>query len=85
VLTELPEKPLRPIFISPKNINLVIEIGRSEAYELLKNDPTFPKLRRISGRRVAWLVEDLAAWAKTRPVHEVGPSRVQTKKVKGSA
>jgi|GEM_PF-5044766 len=46
------------ILVSPNNIDQIIEVGRSESYELLKKDPTFPKLRKVSGRRVAWLVED---------------------------
>jgi predicted DNA-binding transcriptional regulator AlpA len=60
------------ILVSPNNIDEIIEVGRSESYELLKKDPTFPKLRKVSGRRVAWLVEDLAAWARNLPIHETG-------------
>lgn len=33
----------------------------------------FPKPRQISGRRVAWLVEDVVAWARARPVSELPP------------
>ena len=60
------------ILVSPNNIDEIIEVGRSESYELLKKDPTFPKLRKVSGRRVAWLVEDLAAWARNLPIHVTG-------------
>jgi predicted DNA-binding transcriptional regulator AlpA len=62
------------ILVSPNNINEIIEVGRSESYDLLKKDPTFPKLRKVSGRRVAWLVEDLAVWARNLPIHETGPN-----------
>jgi predicted DNA-binding transcriptional regulator AlpA len=62
------------ILVSPNNIDEIIEVGRSESYELLKKDPTFPKLRKVSGRRVAWLVEDLAVWARNLPIHETGPN-----------
>ena len=60
------------ILVSPNNIDQIIEVGRSDSYDLLKKDPTFPKLRKVSGRRVAWLVEDLAAWARNLPIHETG-------------
>lgn len=28
----------------------------------------FPKPRQLAGRRVGWLVEEVAEWARTRPV-----------------
>lgn len=60
-------KLIEPLFISPSEIQYSIGISRSGAYELLKNDPTFPRLKRISEGRVGWLHADLKAWAASRP------------------
>jgi predicted DNA-binding transcriptional regulator AlpA len=58
---------IQPIFIAPSQIQDAISISRASAYKLLKDDPTFPRLRMISTGRVAWLRHDLEAWAQVRP------------------
>ncbi len=60
-------KLIEPIFISPSEIHHAIGISRSNAYSLLKNDPSFPKLKKLSPGRTAWLFSDLRAWAAKRP------------------
>lgn len=59
---------IQPIFISPSEIDKAIGISRSTAYALLKTDESFPRLRKVSEGRVAWLRIDLEAWARTRPI-----------------
>jgi predicted DNA-binding transcriptional regulator AlpA len=61
-------KNIEPIFIAPSQIDAYLGISRSNAYSLLKTDPTFPRLRSLSAGRVAWLRSDLEAWSQVRPI-----------------
>ena len=60
-------KIIEPLFISPSEIHHAIGISRSNAYALLKSDPSFPKLKKLSPGRTAWLFDDLKTWASKRP------------------
>jgi prophage regulatory protein len=42
-------------------------LSASTIEELIRRDQ-FPKPRQLAGRRVGWLVEEVAEWARTRPV-----------------
>lgn len=52
---------------------MLADISASTIDDLMANDPTFPKLRQISSRRVGFLVRELRAWIEQRPVSNLLP------------
>lgn len=53
----------------------VLSLSESTFQALTRDDPTFPKARRFSVRRVGWLYGELIAWAETRPVSDILPPK----------
>lgn len=49
-----------------------VALSESTLQELVREDK-FPKPRRLSDRRVGWLVRELEEWAESRPVSDFLP------------
>jgi predicted DNA-binding transcriptional regulator AlpA len=61
-----------PLFVAVADAPKWIGLSPAGALKLAAEDPSFPRLRKItpSGRRVGWIYAELEAWALTRPLAE---------------
>lgn len=59
-----------PIFLDQLTAAGILSLSETTFKRLARTDPTFPKARKLAGRRVGWLYRELLAWAETRPVSD---------------
>lgn len=64
---------IKPVYLDLPGVCAFLSLSESTVQKLIREDPTFPKPRQLSGRRVAWLVRELEAWAESRPVSDLAP------------
>ena len=57
---------MKQILISEKTVCELLQISSSTLRRLGLSDPTFPKKRQLSTKRVAWIKEELEEWIKNR-------------------
>ena len=53
-------------FVPPKEMRRMTGLASSTAYELMKRGQ-FPRNRKITPKKVAWLESELVAWMNSRP------------------
>lgn len=63
---------MNPIFLDLPALAVAISLSETTVQRLVR-EGAFPKPRQLSGRRVAWLVREVEAWAESRPVSELLP------------
>lgn len=63
---------IEPIFLSRHSAAKFLAISEAQLGRLVAIGDA-PKPRKLSKGRVAWLVEELAAWARSRPVSDLLP------------
>lgn len=63
---------MKPIYLDLEAVSGVLSLSIASVKRLVREDK-FPKPRMLSGRRVAWLVNEVEAWAQGRPVSDVLP------------
>lgn len=59
---------IKPAYLDRGDAAKFLAISETTMFRLVNTDPNFPKPRELSGRRVAWLVRELEAWAEKRPI-----------------
>lgn len=66
-----PHKPSRfPTSVRPKEAATeILGIGVSSLWRKLKEDPTFPRPRRLSARCTVFDVAELLSWRDSKTVH----------------
>jgi prophage regulatory protein len=64
---------VRPIFLGRQQAAEALAISDSTLEKLTRQDPTFPKPRKISANRVGWLYREIEAWAEARPPSDIPP------------
>lgn len=63
---------IQPLYLAKPQAAAFLSISESMLESLVSKGEA-PKPRQISKGRVGWLVEDLIAWGKARPVSELLP------------
>lgn len=63
---------LAPIYVDLPTVAGMVSLSVPNIQNLVKNDE-FPKPRRLSGRRVGWLIREVQEWAETRPHSDLPP------------
>ena len=63
---------LKPIYIDLPDLAAVVSLGETTIQRMIR-DGTFPAPRKLSGRRVAWLVREVEEWAENRPMSDLPP------------
>jgi prophage regulatory protein len=53
-------------FLRIKEASRITGVPRSSLYELMRDDPTFPKLVKLNKRTKAFVEEELAEWIEQR-------------------
>jgi prophage regulatory protein len=61
------------IFLDINEAAEALSISDSSVEKLTREDPTFPRPRKITARRVGYLVSEIADWAGKRPVSDLLP------------
>jgi prophage regulatory protein len=63
---------VKPIYVDLETLLQIVPLGKStiEEEQRLGN---FPRPRKLSGRRVGWLMADIEEWANSRPVSDLPP------------
>lgn len=64
---------MRPIFLGRQQAAQALAISDSTLEKLTRQEPSFPKPRKISANRVGWLYREIEAWAESRPVSDIAP------------
>jgi prophage regulatory protein len=62
----------RPLYLDKSTVAELVALSETTVERLVREDG-FPKPRLISGRRVAWLVREVEAWAESRPISDLPP------------
>lgn len=63
---------LPKLFFSVEELSFSLALSESTIQQLVRNGD-LPAPRRLSGRRVGWLVREIETWAEGRPVSELLP------------
>lgn len=64
---------MRPIFLSRQQAADALAISDSTLEKLVRQEPSFPRPRKISANRVGWLYREMEAWAESRPESDIPP------------
>jgi prophage regulatory protein len=62
----------RPLYLDKPAVADFVALSETTVERLVREN-AFPKPRVLSGRRVAWLVREIEAWAESRPVSDLPP------------
>ena len=65
---------IKPAYLELANAAVFVALSETTVQRLVREE-SFPKPRLLSGRRVAWLVRELEAWAEDRPVADLLPPK----------
>lgn len=65
---------IKPLFLTRADAAAFLSIGESTLEDLVVRGEA-PRPRKLSSRRVAWLVEDLENWGRERPASDLLPPR----------
>ena len=63
---------IQPLYLNRENAAAFLSLSESQ-FESMASRGEAPKPRQISKGRTAWLVEELIAWGKERPVSNLPP------------
>lgn len=63
---------MKPIFLDLAGVAAATTLSKSSIQKAVR-DGSFPKPRALSGRRVAWLLSEVEAWAQSMPASELLP------------
>jgi len=63
---------LKPAYLDLPAVCSFVALSDATVQKLVREN-AFPKPRQLSGRRVAWLVRELEAWAEACPVSTFAP------------
>lgn len=63
---------IKPAYLELESVAAFVALSETTVQRLVREE-AFPKPRLLSGRRVAWLVREVEAWAEERPVAELPP------------
>lgn len=60
------------IYLDLQSVAAAVSLSETSVQQLVRED-AFPKPRKISSRRVAWLLREVQEWAEARPVSDLPP------------
>lgn len=63
---------VKRIYVDLPEVASMVTLGETTIQRMVREED-FPKPRQLSGRRVAWLLREVEAWAEERPVSELLP------------
>lgn len=63
---------VKPLAVDLEHAAAMVSLSESTVQALVR-DGSFPAPRRMSDRRVGWLVREIEAWLDTRPVSDLPP------------
>lgn len=63
---------MKPIYLDLRGVAEAVSLSESNVKKLVR-EKQFPEPRMLSGRRVAWLVREVEAWAEARPKSNLLP------------
>jgi len=68
--------PVKPLFIEADQIVHVVRLSQP-TIDGLEHQGEFPRRRKLSGRRVGYLLREVEEWAESRPVSDLLPVAVR--------
>lgn len=75
---------MNPLFIDRESAASLAGLAVSTMEEMIRNEE-FPAPRKISPKRVGWLLREIQEWAESRPVSNFLPPRNTSRKASGAA
>lgn len=63
---------IKPIIVDLATASQVVSLSESTLQEMVRLDK-FPKPRKVSDRRVGWMLREIEEWAECRPVSDILP------------
>lgn len=65
---------IKPAYLDKPGVCVFVSIKETTLDELVRKEQ-FPKPRKLSDRRVGWLLREVEEWAESRPVSDLLPPR----------
>ncbi|WP_082746876.1 helix-turn-helix transcriptional regulator [Burkholderia sp. MSMB1826] len=63
---------MKPLYLDLPTVAATVSLSEASVQKLVREN-RFPRPRMLSGRRVAWLMREVEAWAEERPVSDLLP------------
>ncbi|WP_296228547.1 helix-turn-helix transcriptional regulator [Ralstonia sp. UBA689] len=63
-------KPI--IYLDLQSVAAAVSLSETSVQQLVREE-SFPKPRKISARRVAWLLREVQEWAEAQPISDLPP------------
>jgi len=63
---------IKPIYVDLPSVASLVTLATATIQRMVR-EGVFPKPRRLSANRVAWLLREVEEWAEERPVSEIPP------------
>lgn len=63
---------LKPLYLDLHAVCEIVNLAPATLQDMVRQDE-FPKPRKLSARRVGWLVREVEEWAEQRPVSNLLP------------
>lgn len=64
---------MRPLVVDLDQVLQLLPVLSKSTIEEERRQGRFPQPRKLSGRRVGWLVSEIEEWVATRPVSDMLP------------
>jgi prophage regulatory protein len=63
---------MKPLYLDLSAVAIAVALAETTIQKLVR-EKAFPQPRKLSGRRVGWLVREIEEWAEARPVSDLLP------------
>lgn len=63
---------LKPLYLDLHAVCEIVNLAPATLQDMVRQDE-FPKPRKLSARRVGWLVREVEEWAEQRPISDLLP------------
>lgn len=63
---------MKPLYLDIQTLCVTLALAETTIQRMVRIGE-FPPPRKLSGRRVGWLVSEVEEWAETRPVSDLLP------------
>ena len=63
---------IKKLYVDLPDVSTILSLSETTIQRMVR-EKNFPPPRKLSGRRVAWLVIEIEDWAESRPVSDLLP------------
>jgi prophage regulatory protein len=63
---------IKKLYVDLSELSTQLSLSKTTIQRMVR-EKVFPPPRKLSGRRVAWLLNEIVEWAESRPVSDLPP------------